>query len=137
MTTRSRRTAILVAASTGQFSDSAVQATYDQLLAQGQAGQAAALRVGLAVEQTDIADLTTALNGLTAPDVMQPTPNCGWRPSITSQHSRSGPLGETPVGALSRPPAGVAGSGICRNLLRRDGMRQAVVGCRDGTTRPG
>jgi hypothetical protein len=55
----------------GQFSDPAVQATYDKLLAQGKAGQAAALQAGVTVEQTDIADLTAALNGLSAPDVTQ------------------------------------------------------------------
>jgi hypothetical protein len=55
----------------GQFSDPAVQATYDKLLAQGRAGQAAALEVGVTVERTDIADLTAALNGLNAPDVTQ------------------------------------------------------------------
>jgi hypothetical protein len=55
----------------GQFSDPTVQATYDKLLAQGQAGQAAALRAGVTVEQTDIADLTAALDGLSAPDVTQ------------------------------------------------------------------
>jgi hypothetical protein len=55
----------------GQFSDAAVQATYDKLLAQGQAGQAAAAKVGVTVEQTDIADLSAALNGLSAPDVTQ------------------------------------------------------------------
>jgi hypothetical protein len=55
----------------GQFSDPAVQATYDRLLAQGNADQAAALKVGLTVEQTDIADLTKALDGLSAPDVTQ------------------------------------------------------------------
>ncbi len=55
----------------GQFSDPAVQATYDRLLAQGQASEAAALRVGQTVEQTDIDDLTAAQVGLTAADVRQ------------------------------------------------------------------
>ncbi|SDT80859.1 ferritin-like domain-containing protein [Actinoplanes derwentensis] len=55
----------------GKFSDPAAQASYDTLLAQGQAGQAAALQVGVTVEQTDIADLTAALGGLSAPDVTQ------------------------------------------------------------------
>jgi len=55
----------------GQFSDPAVQATYDTLLAQSQTGQAAALQAGVTVEQTDIADLTAALDGLSAPDVTQ------------------------------------------------------------------
>jgi hypothetical protein len=57
--------------SAGQFSDPTVQATYDKLLAQGQAGRSAALRAGVTVEQTDIADLTDALDGLSAPDVVQ------------------------------------------------------------------
>ena len=55
----------------GQFSDPAVQARYDSLLAQGQANQAAALQVGQSVEQAAITDLQAALNGLTAPDVHQ------------------------------------------------------------------
>ncbi len=55
----------------GQFSDPAVQASYDRLLAQGQADQAAALRVGQTVEKADIADLEAALTGLTAADVRQ------------------------------------------------------------------
>ena len=49
----------------------AVQATYDRLLAQGQVNEAAALQVGQTVEQTDIADLTAAQEGLTAADVRQ------------------------------------------------------------------
>jgi hypothetical protein len=59
----------------GQFSDPAVQAARDKLIAQGQANQAAAARqAGQTVEQTDIADLQAALNGLnglTARDVQQ------------------------------------------------------------------
>jgi hypothetical protein len=55
----------------GQFSDPAVQATYDRLLAQGNTGVTAALQVGEQVETTDIADLRAALNGLTAADVTQ------------------------------------------------------------------
>lgn len=53
----------------GQFSDDTVQATYDRLLAQGNANLSAALLVGQEVERTDIADLRAALAGLTAPDV--------------------------------------------------------------------
>jgi hypothetical protein len=55
----------------GRFSDATVQATYDRLLAEGQADLVAALRVGQTVEQTDIDDLRAAQNGLTAPDVTQ------------------------------------------------------------------
>jgi hypothetical protein len=55
----------------GQFSDPAVQATYDRLLAQGQASEAAALQVGQTVEKTDIDDLRAAQDGLTAADVRQ------------------------------------------------------------------
>jgi len=53
----------------GQFATASVQATYDRLLAQGSASQAAALSVGKQVEQTDIADLQRAAAGLDAPDV--------------------------------------------------------------------
>ena len=55
----------------GQFSDPAVQTRYDQLLARGQASQAAALEVGRQVEQAGIDALRAGLDGLTAPDVRQ------------------------------------------------------------------
>lgn len=55
----------------GQFGDPAVQSDYDRLLAQGRGNLAAALQVGQTVERTDIADLSAALDGLTAPDVRQ------------------------------------------------------------------
>jgi hypothetical protein len=55
----------------GQFSDPTVQADYERLLAQGLAGQAAALAVGAQVEQADIDSLRAGLDGLTAPDVRQ------------------------------------------------------------------
>ncbi|HEX5997476.1 MAG TPA: DUF2202 domain-containing protein [Jiangellales bacterium] len=54
-----------------QFGDPTVQATYDRLLAQGQASLTAALQVGRTVEQTDINHLRAALDGLDAPDVTQ------------------------------------------------------------------
>jgi hypothetical protein len=55
----------------GKFTDKAVQATYDKLLAQGQQSQSAALVAGQQVERDDIAALKAAANGLTAPDVKQ------------------------------------------------------------------
>ncbi|MCM4081217.1 DUF2202 domain-containing protein [Paractinoplanes hotanensis] len=55
----------------GTFTDPAVQATYDKLLAQGKQNLSAALAAGQQVERTDIADLKTALTDLTAPDVKQ------------------------------------------------------------------
>ena len=55
----------------GRFSDPTVQATYDRLLAEGLTGEPAALGVGRTVETTDIADLRTAAQGLTAPDVQR------------------------------------------------------------------
>lgn len=51
----------------GTFATPAVQAKYNSLLAQGTAGQDSALRAGQAVERADIAALSTALKGLTAP----------------------------------------------------------------------
>ena len=53
----------------GQFGDPDVQARYDQLLAQGNASQAAAYTVGLQVEAADVAALRQALTGLSAADV--------------------------------------------------------------------
>ena len=53
----------------GRFSDPTVQATHERLLAEGLASEPAALGVGRTVETTDIADLRTAAQGLTAPDV--------------------------------------------------------------------
>ena len=51
----------------GTFATPAVQASYNRLLAQGMASQDAALRTGQAVERADIAALTNALKGQTAP----------------------------------------------------------------------
>lgn len=45
----------------GQFSDAALQALYDQLIAQGSISQAEALKVGALIEQTDINDLQAHL----------------------------------------------------------------------------
>lgn len=53
----------------GQFTSPQVQDTYDRLLTDGSAGLAAALRVGQTVEQTQVADLDEALDGVTAYDV--------------------------------------------------------------------
>jgi len=47
----------------GQFSDTGLQALYDELLAQGMASEIAALETGILVEETDIADLETAIGG--------------------------------------------------------------------------
>jgi hypothetical protein len=58
-------------AAAGKFTDSAVQANYDQLLAKGNASLSAALEVGRTVENTDIAQLRTAIGGVTAPDVQR------------------------------------------------------------------
>lgn len=55
----------------GAFTDPAVQAAYDKLLAQGTASLPAAFSVGQQVERDDIAALKAGLNGLTAPDVKQ------------------------------------------------------------------
>ncbi|MFD5256390.1 DUF2202 domain-containing protein [Streptomyces bobili] len=54
--------------SAGDFADPAVQATYDRLLKQGEKSLDAALKAARTVETDDIAVLTTALSGLTAPD---------------------------------------------------------------------
>jgi hypothetical protein len=58
-------------AAAGRFSDPAVQAGYDDLLAKGAAGERAALEAGRTVEQADIALLEPTLQGMTAPDVQR------------------------------------------------------------------
>ncbi|WNZ07646.1 DUF2202 domain-containing protein [Streptomyces sp. 11x1] len=55
----------------GEFTDPAVQATYDRLLNQGEDSLSEALKAARAVETDDIAALTQALSGLTAPDTRQ------------------------------------------------------------------
>ncbi|WP_367318617.1 DUF2202 domain-containing protein [Streptomyces sp. HUAS ZL42] len=55
----------------GEFTDPTLQATYDRLLKQGEDGLDAALKAGRTVETDDIAALTKALSGLTAPDTRQ------------------------------------------------------------------
>jgi hypothetical protein len=54
----------------GEFTTSAFQTLYDSLVDQATTATNA-LDAGIAVEKRDIADLTTALTGLTAPDVTQ------------------------------------------------------------------
>ncbi|WP_416986177.1 DUF2202 domain-containing protein [Streptomyces sp. T028] len=55
----------------GEFTDPAVQATYDRLLKQGEDSLSGALKAGQTVETDDIAALTKALSGLTALDAHQ------------------------------------------------------------------
>ncbi|MEU8867437.1 DUF2202 domain-containing protein [Streptomyces umbrinus] len=55
----------------GEFTDPAVQATYDRLLKQGEDSLSGALKAGRTVETDDIAALNKALSGLTAPDTRQ------------------------------------------------------------------
>ncbi|MDH6521617.1 hypothetical protein M2163_001392 [Streptomyces sp. SAI-135] len=55
----------------GEFTDPGVQATYDRLLTQGEDSLTGALNAGRAVESDDIAALTRALSGLTAPDTRE------------------------------------------------------------------
>ena len=54
----------------GKFKSAAFQTLYNDLLA-GATTSAKALAAGIAVEKADIADLKTAMTGLTAPDVQQ------------------------------------------------------------------
>lgn len=55
----------------GVFDDTTLQQLYDDLLASGSTSLAAAAQAGITVETTDIADLTTAIDGTQAPDVVQ------------------------------------------------------------------
>ena len=54
----------------GKFATASMQDLYSKLVASA-TSTAAALQVGVTVEKLDIADLTDAMTGLTAPDVLQ------------------------------------------------------------------
>lgn len=54
----------------GQFSSDSMQKMYDTLLAQGSVSRDAAYEAARTVEKTDIADLTAATDGVTAPDLL-------------------------------------------------------------------
>jgi hypothetical protein len=49
-------------AKVGVFANPDLQALYDQLIAQGMTSQTEAYKVGVLIEETDITDLTTAIN---------------------------------------------------------------------------
>lgn len=49
----------------GVFSNPTLQALYDQLITQGMTSQTEAYKVGVLIEETDIIDLTTAINSTT------------------------------------------------------------------------
>ncbi|HSP53700.1 MAG TPA: DUF2202 domain-containing protein [Cryobacterium sp.] len=55
----------------GEFLTDETQALYDTLLAEGSVSLDAAMQTGRTIEETDIADLTTATLGVTAPDVLK------------------------------------------------------------------
>ncbi len=55
----------------GEFLTDDTQDLYDTLLAEGSVTVDAAMEAGRAVEETDIADLTIAVEGVTAPDVLK------------------------------------------------------------------
>jgi hypothetical protein len=59
-----------VGVAAGRFTDTRLQGLYDDLLASATTADKA-LAAGVTIEKTDIADLTTALKGLDAPDVSQ------------------------------------------------------------------
>lgn len=59
-----------VGLSAGEFATSTFQTLYDDLMKQATSADSA-LDVGVAIEKRDIADLTSALSGLSAPDVTQ------------------------------------------------------------------
>ncbi len=55
----------------GVFTNPALQALYDKLIAQGSISAAEALKVGVLVEQTDIQDLKTHIAETTKADILQ------------------------------------------------------------------
>ena len=55
----------------GEFTDSALQALYDKLIAQGSTSVAAALKVGAAIEEIDILDLQERVAVTTHADIVR------------------------------------------------------------------
>ncbi len=78
----------------GKFSDPAVQASYDQLLASGSGGEKAAFEAGKRVEQADLDDLGRALDGLSAPDAKQVYTHLADASKRHLQRSIGGPPGK-------------------------------------------
>lgn len=54
----------------GVFTNTDLQALYDQLIAQGMTSQTEAYKVGVHIEETDITDLTTAINSTTDANIV-------------------------------------------------------------------
>jgi hypothetical protein len=52
------------------FTNPELQALYDQLIAQGMTSQTEAYKVGVLIEETDIADLTTAISTTSDPVII-------------------------------------------------------------------
>jgi hypothetical protein len=55
----------------GVFTNTTLQQLYDDLVAQGEGSAIAALEVGIVIEETDIADLDTAIAATTRPDLIR------------------------------------------------------------------
>lgn len=62
----------------GVFTNPDLQALYDNLATQGLESPAAAIEVGILIEQTDIADLQTRLATTTSPDILRVYGNLLW-----------------------------------------------------------
>lgn len=60
-----------VGAEAGQFTNDTLQGMYDDLVAAGSTSLADAAQVGATIEETDIGDLSDAIDGATAADVVQ------------------------------------------------------------------
>ena len=54
----------------GTFNNPELQALYDQLISQGMSSDIEAYKVGVLIEQTDIADLSTAISATTDPVIL-------------------------------------------------------------------
>lgn len=55
----------------GVFTNTTLQQLYDDLVAQGEGSELAALEVGILIEETDIADLDTSIAATTRPDLVR------------------------------------------------------------------
>jgi hypothetical protein len=83
----------------GEFENPDLQALYDSLIAQGRESLAAALEVGVLIEETDLADLQAAINSTDNPDLQRVYSHLQRGSENHLQAFRSAQQGDRPCGS--------------------------------------
>jgi len=106
----------------GVFTNRELQALYNQLIAQGNQSLAAALQVGVTIEQVDIRDLQTRLAGTTHSDIKSVYNNL-LRGSTNHLRAFTNQL-QTQTGTVTQPQYPAAGTTPSTPAGRRGGNRR-------------